>query len=118
MHWAEYLDLLRSGGPQMWIMSWVSDYPDPDNYLRVALQRFSGWHHERYHAIVEQARRALEQGERMGLYAQAERILLEEVPILPLFYLRWHMLLKPWVKKYPTSMASALYLKDVVLEPH
>ena len=120
MHWAEYLDMFESssGTPQLWTMGWVSDYLDPDNYLRVALQRFTEWHHEHYFALVEQARRALDQGERMELYTQAERILVQEVPMLPLFYERWPMLLKPWVKKYPTSAAYDLFLKDVVLEPH
>jgi oligopeptide transport system substrate-binding protein len=120
MHWTEYLAMFRSssGTPQLWTMGWVSDYPDPDNYLRVALQRFTGWHHEHYFTLVEQARRTLNQGERMELYTQAERILVQEVPMLPLFYERWPMLLKPWVKKYPTSVAYNLFLKDVILEPH
>jgi ABC-type oligopeptide transport system substrate-binding subunit/class 3 adenylate cyclase len=119
MHWEEYLDLLyMEDRPHLWSMGWVGDYPDPDNYLRVALQRFTEWHHEGYLALVEQARRALDQGERMGLYAQVEQILVQEVPMLPLFYLRWHMLLKPWVKRYPTSVGYDLYWKDVVLEPH
>ena len=35
-------------------------------------------------ALVDEARRATDQNKRMRLYAQAERILAEQVPILPL----------------------------------
>ena len=39
-------------------------------------------------ALVERARRALDLAERMALYAQAELILVEQVPLLPLSYPR------------------------------
>ena len=54
----------------------------------------------------------------MRLYAQAERILAHEVPLLPLTYGRWHVLLKPWLRSYPSSVTVDLFWKDVVIEPH
>ncbi|NIM24770.1 MAG: hypothetical protein GTO65_10800, partial [Armatimonadetes bacterium] len=45
----------------------------------------------------------MDQGKRMKLYAQADRILVEEAAIMPLTYERAHLLVKPWVSKYPTS---------------
>jgi ABC-type oligopeptide transport system substrate-binding subunit len=54
----------------------------------------------------------------MALYAQAERILAEEVPILPVDYDRKHFLIKPWVRRYPRSPNGTLFWKDVVIEPH
>jgi ABC-type oligopeptide transport system substrate-binding subunit len=52
------------------------------------------------------------------LYAQAQRLLAEEVPLLPLSYSRLHLLVKPWVKRYPVSAIGQVFWKDVVLEPH
>jgi ABC-type oligopeptide transport system substrate-binding subunit/class 3 adenylate cyclase len=118
MHWAEYLKMLHSAGPHLNTMGWIGDYPDPDNYLRVALQNWTGWRHEGYATLVEQARRALDQQERMRLYAQAERILVWEVPALPLSYESWRVLLKPWVKRYPASPIRGPIWKDIVLAPH
>jgi ABC-type oligopeptide transport system substrate-binding subunit len=86
--------------------------------LRVGVQHHSVWRHEQYLEIIERARRLLDQEQRMELYAQAERILAEEVPILPVDYDRKHLLIKPWVKRYPMSATAALYWKDVVIEPH
>ncbi|NIV38782.1 MAG: hypothetical protein GWN58_58015 [Anaerolineae bacterium] len=54
----------------------------------------------------------------MRLYAQAERILVDEAPILPLAYRREHLLLKPWIRGYRLSAMDRSYVKDVVIEPH
>ena len=67
--------------------------------------------------LVDEARRSLDQTEKIGLYAQAERILAEEVPILPLSYERWHMLLKPWVKRYPPRLLSCASGRTLVISP-
>ena len=52
------------------------------------------------------------------MYGQADRIIVEEAPILPLFHWRWHLLVKPWVSKYPTSAMRHWFWKDVIIEPH
>ena len=54
----------------------------------------------------------------MRLYARAERILADEVPILPLAYGRQHLLLKPWIRGYGISAIERWFWKDVVIEPH
>ncbi len=116
--WSQYLDRMQSAAPSISVRAWVGDYPDPDSYLRVALPHYSTWCHERYLETIEQARRSLDQQERMALYAQAQRILADQVPFLPLSYGRSHLLIKPWVKRYPVSIFDSQFWKDVVLEPH
>jgi ABC-type oligopeptide transport system substrate-binding subunit len=55
----------------------------------------------------------------MYLYQQADRILMSEAVIVPLFYEQTHLLLKPWVKRFPTvAIKSPGFWKDVVIEPH
>jgi hypothetical protein len=43
---------------------------------------------------------------------------MEEAVVLPIFYGRFHMILKPWVKRYPLSPVAFWFWKDVVIEPH
>ena len=38
--------------------------------------------------------------------------------IMPLIYGRWHLLVKPWVRKFPTSAIKLWFWKDVIIEPH
>ena len=116
--WGEYLDRVLDAPPHIFHMGWGGDYPDPDSYLRVALQLLSAWGHQSYLDAIEQARRTLNQTERLALYAQAQRILAEEVPVLPLGYEGSHLLIKPWVKRYPISALSQMFWEDAILEPH
>jgi ABC-type transport system substrate-binding protein len=60
----------------------------------------------------------MDQGKRMRMYQQADRILVEEAPILPLFYSRVRLLVKPWVKRFPVSPLKWWFWKDTIIEPH
>jgi len=119
MEWERLLNLLSRETPHMRYIGWAAGYPDPDYFLRIGWWRLKfGWRSEAYDRLVEGARRAMDQEERMRMYQQADQILVEEAPILPLFYARLHLLLKPWVRKYPTSPMKLWFWKDVVIEPH
>jgi oligopeptide transport system substrate-binding protein len=115
----EYLDFAvvadrqSSNPPHMWWMGWSPDYPDPDNFLRVALSSVRArWRNAAYERLVEEARRLTDQLERMKLYQQADRVLVEEAAIMPVSYNQRHLLVKPWVRRYPGPW------KDVIIEPH
>ncbi len=119
MEWGMYLDRLDREPPHTCLAGWMADYPDPDNFLRVSpIRRYTGWQNKAYDSLVEEARRATDQEERMRLYQQADRILVEEAAIMPLTYRRYHLLVKPWVKKSPTSPMKVWFWKDVIIEPH
>jgi len=119
VEWATLLDRLRKGLPRMFSLAWIADYPDPDNFLRVGFPwEATGWRNEAYDRLVEEARRVRDQAARMKLYRQADRILVEETAIMPLHYSRLHLLVKPWVSRYPTSATVERFWKNVVIEPH
>lgn len=114
-----FLERLDTNPPHLFYLAWSADYPDPDNFLRICdFRQQTGWRHADYEALVERARSVMDQAERMHLYAQAERILIEEAPIIPLTYKRQHYLLKPWVSRFPLSATGQWFLKDVIIEPH
>ncbi len=119
MEYGMLVDRLEKEPPHMFFLGWVADYPDPDNFLRASpVRRYTGWQNAAYDGLVEEARRATDQEERMRLYQQADRILVEEAAVVPLLYRRYHLLVKPWVKKFPTSPMKMLFWKDVIIEPH
>jgi oligopeptide transport system substrate-binding protein len=105
--------------PHVSIQAWKADYADPDNFLRVGLEwACRGWQCEAFHQLVNEARRTMDQGERMRLYRQADRILVEQAPVIPWCHLRWSLLVKPWVRRYPASAIRQWFWKDVIVEPH
>ncbi len=116
---ASFVDRMEREPPHMYVAGWVPDYTDPDTYLRVALNWLtSWWRNETYEGLVERARRGADQAERMKLYGQADRMLIEEAIVLPLGTMRQHLLIKPWVSRYPLSLFGKPLWKDVVIEPH
>jgi ABC-type oligopeptide transport system substrate-binding subunit len=103
----------------MALQGWGADYPDPDNFLRVGFRKeMSGWDGVAFDGLVAKARRMLDQTQRLKLYQEADRILIEEAVVVPLIYDMTHLLVKPWVKRFPISPMQIWFLKDVVIEPH
>jgi ABC-type oligopeptide transport system substrate-binding subunit/tetratricopeptide (TPR) repeat protein len=117
--WGRYLDRLEREPPHMWAVGWIADYPDPDSFLRASRWRArTRWQSEAFDGLVEGARRLMEQGERMRMYQEADRVLVEESPLLPLLYGRSQLLVKPWVRKLPLSPIGPVACKDVIIGPH
>jgi ABC-type oligopeptide transport system substrate-binding subunit len=103
----------------LFLLGWVADYPDPDSFLRAcSAHRRTRWRNEVYDRLVEEARRISDQEERVTMYQQADKILVEEAAIIPLLYRRSHLLVKPWVSDYPTSATNVSFWKDVIIEAH
>jgi ABC-type transport system substrate-binding protein len=105
--------------PHIYQGGWVAGIPDPDYFLRIAPHRFEvqiGDH--RYGELVEEARRVMDQKQRLAIYQKADRMLVDDAVLVPLYYNRRHELLKPWVKGYVVSPMIMSPWKDVVIEPH
>jgi len=119
LSWAAFLERLSGPAPRILCLMWAADYPDPDDFLRVCRRRtWPGWQNRDYDQLVREAREACDPEQRMGYYRKADLLLVEEVPILPLTYEREHLLVKPWVSRYPTSATQAAFWKDAVIRPH
>jgi len=118
VEWAQFADQLVNEKPHLWLVGWWSDYPDPDDFLRVQWWFSPSWQQKDYLELIMRAQRAMNQKERMQMYQQADQILIDEAPLLPLAYLRFHMLVKPWVKKNRTSPLRWWFWKDIILEQH
>jgi ABC-type oligopeptide transport system substrate-binding subunit/DNA-binding SARP family transcriptional activator len=121
LEWQPLLDKVYEEPPHIVGVRFLSDYPDPDDFLRVAMthsRSFIGWPNEPYDELVEAARRVTDQGERMKLYSQADRILVEDAALIPLTYGRRHLLVKPWVRNYLPSGINSWACKDVVIDSH
>lgn len=54
----------------------------------------------------------------MKLHGEAEKILVNEAPIMPILYWSTRMLVKPWVTRFPTTGLREWFFKDVIIKPH
>ena len=100
---------------QISLMSWVADYPDPDNFLRLYVDRNLQGASPDLTRLVAQAAQATDQGRRTELYQEADTVLVGDAFCIPLAYNRFQLLVKPWVRSLPTSASSFWFWKDIVL---
>lgn len=103
--------------PALSLGGWGASYLDPENFLR-EIPEHLGWQRADYAALLARARRLPDLAERLTLYQEAERLLLQTALILPLTYYVVHALVKPWVHHFHLSPLGHPTLKNVVLEAH
>jgi len=116
---ADWDDVLRTHlSRNVFISGWTADYPDPDSFLRVGVRsQLPHLRHDQYDQLLEEAQSTLEQPERIRLYQEADKILIEEAVVIPIVYAKTQSLVKPWAK-LPLHWHEDCYFKDVILEPH
>jgi ABC-type transport system substrate-binding protein/class 3 adenylate cyclase len=104
--------------PHMTIYGLVPGDLDPGGYFPFhSLKGDLAWRNETYERLVAEASTVTEQGKRIALYQQADRLLVEQAVVMPLMYRRLHYLVKPWVHNFPLWMGQGFW-RDVVIEPH
>jgi oligopeptide transport system substrate-binding protein len=117
--WEQYLARLDRAPANIVQFGWEADYPDPDSFLRTGnVQQRTLWKDKTYDTLVEKARRVMDQGERLELYMQADKILIESAAIIPLTYSWSHVLVKPWVRNFPALPLSQWHWKDIIINDH
>lgn len=105
--------------PDVFVSAWTADFPDPDNFLSHYSERFRPPDlHDLFRQQLDLGRHATDASVRMQCYGQADRVLVEEALCIPLIYDRLQLLVRPWVKTFPTSGQSWWFWKDAVIESH
>ena len=107
VEWATFLEDLTDRRLQAFAgLAWQADYPDPEDFLDIKLHSQSSLNHTGYanprvDRLVEDARVAATWEERRVLYNEAEQIIVNDAPWIPLWYSGDRMvLLKPYVQGY------------------
>jgi peptide/nickel transport system substrate-binding protein len=89
--WAAYRTARQDEIMQAYILGWYPDYIDPDDYIQPFVQSSGGsWLHMNYanpemDSLVEQARSTTDSATRTSLYEQINNLMVQDVPIIPLY---------------------------------
>ena len=123
VEWATYLDDLDARNLQAYAGSgWQADYPDPQDFLDVLFHSESTLNHVAYgneavDALLVQARTEQDVARRIELYHEAEQMIVNDAPIIPLWYDgEQYVLVKPHVKGYRLTPMSIPRLKQLRIE--
>ncbi len=102
-----YIDRISKQDYSLSIGSWTADFPDPINFLEVFKYKNSGsnnthWENPKFTALLEKSSEIADASLRKEVLAESERILMQDMPIIPIFY-------------YSMLYVNQPQLKDVVL---
>jgi oligopeptide transport system substrate-binding protein len=105
----------------MYRLSWVGDYNDPYNFLQYLKSDFGinlpHYSSKAYDAQLLDAGRQTDPTRRRELLEAAERLMLADHPVIPLyFYVNKH-LVKPELKGWYDNVMNVVYSNDLSLEP-
>ncbi len=120
--WKVYLDSVTQMHFDIARRGWIGDYVDPNNFLDLYLtgggNNNTGFADPRYdEMILKLAPQAKTREQRFAIFYAAETMLMEQMPILPIYTYTSKHLIQPSVKGMPSNLMDSLNLKYVWLDP-
>ncbi|GAB4498653.1 MAG: ABC transporter substrate-binding protein [Anaerolineales bacterium] len=113
-----YQQIFSGNHGQIFDGGWCADYPDPENFADVLFhsnvpENHGGYSNPELDALLEAARIEPDVTQRIAMYQQAERIIVDEAPVLFLTHSLSYQLVQPYVKGFtytPISISSERYM--------
>jgi peptide/nickel transport system substrate-binding protein len=98
---------------------WIADYPDAENYLSCfysknpAPPNYTRYKNPRFDALFEKAIMETNDSVRYQLYRQADQMMINDAPVVPLWYDEVIHLVQPNIKGFPANALNLLELRRV-----
>lgn len=92
MQSATLREMMRKGQATFFRASWIADYPDAENFLGVfygknsAPPNYTRFKNDEFDKLYEQALAENDNNKRYAIYHEMDRILIEEAPVIFLYY--------------------------------
>jgi oligopeptide transport system substrate-binding protein len=118
--WKVFINNQKLLNYQISRMGWIGDYLDPYTFLELFItgagNNKTGWSNLTYDSLLQKSASAQTREERYEYFRQAEAILIEEAPILPIYNYTTNYLLSEDVKGYYPNILDYHPYKYLYLE--
>ena len=118
--WSVYYEQVQAGDFDIAAMGWGADYLHPMSFMPLfetgSTQNYTGYSNPEYDALVEQARTEPDAKTAMDLMRQAEALLMEDYPFVPIFFRSYPMMMQTYVKGWSRSPLNYFYLQHAYVE--
>jgi len=118
--WKVYLASQRTLDYSVARASWIGDYADPNTFLECFRSdngnNNTGWTSAAYDTLLDEAAQTPDPAARLDRLREAERILLDECPIIPIYYYTRVYLKSPEVKGWKSNILGYISFKDLYFE--
>ena len=121
VEWSYFLRDINERRYAFFAAGWIGDYPDSQNFIDLLFHSDSSQNHTGYSSpevdeLLERARIETDPEQRTELYRQAERLIVDDAPWIPLTHGAVYVLVKPHVKGYRATGAVSPWLNHIALE--
>lgn len=121
VEWSEYIATLPRQTYPAYGIYWGADFPDPESLLLTLFgtsepDNYVGYSSPAFDALLQQAASEQDLDVRTQLYLQANQILMDDAVVLPFYYDRSYMLVRPWVQGLQITPLGILSLDQVTVE--
>jgi oligopeptide transport system substrate-binding protein len=100
--------------------AWVGDYDDPNTFLSLMVtgggNNQTGWGYPEYDRLIDLAARTADPAARLHIFQQAEDILVDQAPIIPLYFYTRANLQQPSVQGWYDNLLDIHPIKHVYLK--
>ena len=118
--WKVYLSRRNELDFEIARASWIGDYTDPNTFLDMFVtgggNNNTGWSNPDYDRLIRLAGQTTDQHERYAIFQQAEKILIDESPIIPIYTYTTKHLLSPQVKGWARNILDHYPYKRLYIE--
>jgi len=117
----EFLYNIKSEKDNLVMFGWHADYAHPQNFLEVLFgagmpYNIGGYNSAGYNDLLGRAGASPVESESLGLYRDAEQVLVNEAACIPLWSSVNYTLIRPYVKGYTPNPLGVVRLNTVWLE--
>ena len=118
--WGTYLSSQRQLSFDVMRRAWIGDYLDPNTFLDMFVtggeNNNTGWSNAEYDQLIADAKTELDPEKRMALFYRAEQILMDEMPILPLYYYVSRNMVRPYVRGFYNNLQDSHPLRALRID--
>lgn len=114
-NWPSFNSQVYEGKFPIFRYGWVADVPEPDNFLyrlfhSQSRNNLTRYHNERVDRLLDRARAEQAYLKRIELYREAERLIMEDSPVIPLNYYSYERVFQPYVKSIEVNALGDPYI--------
>jgi oligopeptide transport system substrate-binding protein len=103
-------------------LGWTADYNDAGNFLDIlrtgSPNNDARYARPEYDLLLDRAASTVDLSERRLLLQSAEKMMLADYPILPIYFFSSKRLIKPYVQGAKVNPLNRLYSKHLTIEDH
>ena len=121
LEWGVFLNELSNRAYQVARSGWIGDYLDPNTFLDMWVtdgpNNQTNWSNKKYDQLIADAKTEQDPTKRMKIMHDAERILMDEIPVIPIYFQVSKNMVRSYVKGFHPNLQDVHPLHLLRIDP-